>query len=71
MKILLEKFTAKVEREVTFIRAGNVTLHETTNENGVKIVNFATPKNLNVMNIMCPHLKIHKNTLTPPDGKTQ
>ena len=45
MKILLGDFNAKVERENIFKPTiGNESLHEDSNDNGVKIVNFATSK---------------------------
>jgi hypothetical protein len=37
---------------------------------GVRLVNFATSKNLTVKNMMFPHSNIHKYTWTSPDGKT-
>jgi hypothetical protein len=49
---------------------GNETLHEISNDNGVRIVNFLTSKNLTVKSTMFPHRNIHKFTRTSPDGKT-
>jgi hypothetical protein len=49
---------------------GNESLHEISNDNGVRIVNFATPKNLIVKSTMFPHYNIHKFIWTSPDGKT-
>ena len=71
MKILLGDFNAKVGRENIFkptIR--NESLHQDSNDNGVRIVNFATSKNLVVKSTMFPHRDIHKHTWTSPDGKT-
>jgi len=48
----------------------NETVHQDSNDNGVRIVNFATPKNLVVKSTMFPHHDIHKYTWTSPDGKT-
>jgi hypothetical protein len=48
----------------------NESLHETSNDNGVRVVNFATSKNVVVKSAMFPHRKIHKHTWTSPDGKT-
>ena len=45
-------------------------LHQDSNDNGVRIVNFATSKNLVVKSTMFPHRNIHKYTWTSPDGKT-
>jgi hypothetical protein len=51
---------------------GNESLHENSNDNGVRIVNFADSKNLVVESKMFPHRNIHKYvyTWTSPDGKT-
>jgi hypothetical protein len=47
MKILLGDFNAKVGREDIFKPViGNESLHEASKDNGVRIVNFATSKNL-------------------------
>jgi endonuclease/exonuclease/phosphatase family metal-dependent hydrolase len=71
MKILLGDFNAKVGREDIFKPTiGNESLHETSNDNGVRVVNFTTPKNLIVKSTMFQHRKIHKYTWTSPDGKT-
>ena len=49
---------------------GQESLHQNSNENGVRLVNFATSKNLVVKSTMFPHQNIHKYTWTSPDGKT-
>jgi hypothetical protein len=48
---------------------GNESLHEASNDNGVRVVNFATLKNLIVKSTF-PHHDIHKHTWTSPDGVT-
>jgi hypothetical protein len=48
---------------------GNESLHQDSNDNGVRVVNFAT-KNLVVKSTMFPHRNIHKYIWTSPDGKT-
>jgi hypothetical protein len=49
MKILSGDFNAKVGRADIFKPIiGNESLHEASNDNGVRVVNFATPKNLTV-----------------------
>jgi exonuclease III len=49
MKILLGDFNAKVRREdILKPTIGNESLHEISNDNGVRLVNFATSKNLRV-----------------------
>ena len=70
MKILLD-FNAKVGREKIFKPTiGNESLHQYCNDNGVRIFDFATSKNLVVKSTMFPHRNIHKYTWTSPDGKT-
>ena len=70
-KILLGDFNANVEREYIFKpTVGNESLHQDSNDNGVRIVNFATSKYLVVQSTMLPHRDIHKYTRTSPDGKT-
>ena len=71
MKILLGDFNAKVGRENIFkptIR--NESLHQDSNDNGVRILNFATSKNLVVKCKMYPHRNIHTCTCISPDGQT-
>ena len=71
MKILLGYFNAKVGRDNIFKPTiGNEILHQDNNDNGVRIVNFATSKNLVLKSTMFPHRDIYKHTWTSPDGKT-
>jgi len=61
MKTLLGDFNAKVGRENVFkATIGNDSLHQHCNANGVRIVTFATSKNLVVKSSMFPHRNIHK-----------
>jgi endonuclease/exonuclease/phosphatase family metal-dependent hydrolase len=71
IKILLGDFNAKVGREDIFKPTiGNESSHGISNDNGVRVVNIATSKNLVVKSTMFPHHSIHKYTWTSPDGKT-
>jgi hypothetical protein len=71
MKILLGDFNLKVGRKNIFkLTIGNERSHEISNDNGVRVVNFATSKNLVVKSMMFPHRKIHKYTWTSPEGNT-
>jgi hypothetical protein len=71
MKILLGDFNATLGREDVFKPIfGNESLQQDINDNGVRIVNFATSKNLVVKSTMLPHRNIHKYTWTSPNGKT-
>jgi hypothetical protein len=49
---------------------GNESLHEISNDNGIRVVNSATSKNLRVKSMMFPHHNIHKYAWTSSDGKT-
>jgi hypothetical protein len=71
MKILLGDFNAKVGREdILKPTIGNESLHEISNNNGVRVVNFATSKNLTAKSTMFPHCNIHKVTWTSSEGRT-
>jgi len=71
MKMLLEDFNAKVERENIFKSTiGQDSLHQDSNDSGVRLVNFATSQSLEVKSTMFPHRNIHKYTWTSPDSKT-
>jgi len=71
IKMLLRDFNAKVGGENIFKPTiGQESLHQNSNDNGVRIVNFATSKNLVVKSMMFPHQNVHKYTWTSPDGKT-
>jgi hypothetical protein len=71
MKILLGDFNTKLGRENIFKPTiGNESMHQDSNDNGVRMVNFAASKNLVVKSTMFPHQNIHKYTWTSSDGKT-
>jgi hypothetical protein len=71
MNILLGDFNAKVGRENIYkLTIRKKSLHEIDNDNGVRVVNFATSKNLVVANVMFFHHNVHKYTWTSPEGKT-
>jgi hypothetical protein len=62
VNILLGDFHAKVVREDIFKPAiRSKSLHKISNDNGIRVVNFATCKNLVVKSTMFPHCNIHKS----------
>jgi hypothetical protein len=70
-KILLGDFNAKIGREDIFKpTTENDILHEISNDNGVRVVNFTASKNLIFKSTTFPHHNIHKSTWTSPDGKS-
>jgi hypothetical protein len=63
MNILVGDFNAKVGREYIFkLTIANESLHEISNDNRVRVVNFSTSKNLTVKSTTLPHRSIHKYT---------
>jgi hypothetical protein len=71
MNKILGDFNVKVGGENIFKpTVGNDSLHEISNDSGVRVVNFARSKNFVVKSTMFPHCKIHKYTWTSPEGKT-
>jgi hypothetical protein len=71
INIFLRDFDAKEGSEDIFKPIiGNESLHEASNDNGVRAVNFATSKNLIVKSTTFPHQNIHKHTWTSPGGVT-
>jgi hypothetical protein len=63
MRILLGDFDVRVGKKDIFKPTiGIESLHEINNNNGVRVVNFATYKNLAVNSMMFPHHDIHKYT---------
>ena len=70
MKHLLRNFNANVASENIFKPTIAIeSLHEIGNDNGVRVVNFAT-SNITVRSTIFPHRNIHKFISTSPDGKT-
>jgi hypothetical protein len=70
MKTLLGEFNANVGRkDISKLTIRNESLHKISNDNGVRIVKFASSENLRDKSMMFPHCNIHKYTWTSPDGK--
>ena len=64
-----DRFYEKLEQVFGhFPTIGNESLHQDSSNNGYRIVNFATSKNLVVKNTMFPHRDIHKHNWTSLDG---
>jgi hypothetical protein len=71
METFIGDISAKVGREDIFKPTiGNESLHKISNDNGVRVVNFATSKNLTYKSTMSPRRNIHKYTSTSPDMNT-
>jgi hypothetical protein len=71
MKTLLGDFNPKKGRENIFkTTIGNDSVHRDSNDNGVRIVDYATTKNIFAKITMFSHQNIHTYTWTSPEGKT-
>jgi hypothetical protein len=71
MKSLLRDFNAKVGMEdICKTIICDDSLHEASNDKGIRVVNFVTLKNLIVKRTTFPHHDFHKHTCTSPDGVT-
>jgi hypothetical protein len=70
MKMILGNFMASGRENIFKTTIGNESLHQDSNDNGVKIVNFATSQNLVVKSTMLPHLNMCKYTWSSAGGKT-
>ena len=72
IKIVLGDFNAKVGRENVFHpTVGNFSLHDTTSDNGIRLVDFAAAKNMVVSSTRFRHKDIHKATWVSPDQRTR
>jgi hypothetical protein len=69
--IVLNVHAPTEDKDIFRPTIGNESLHEISNDNGVRVVNFAASRNLTVKSTTFPHRKIHKVTWTSPDGRTQ
>ena len=70
-KKILRDFNAKVGKESIYKPTiGNESLHNETNNNGIKIIQFVISKDLNVRSTTFPHKDIHTETWYSADGRT-
>ena len=72
IKIILGDMNAKVGKETIFRPTiGTESLHTESNDNGVRLVEFAISKGMTVSSTKFPHKNVHKATWQSPDGITQ
>jgi len=70
IRIILGDMNAKIGKE-QFLKPiiGKYSLHENTNDNGMKLIDLATGKGFRIMSTMFSHKDIHKGTWRSPDGQ--
>jgi len=62
IKIILGHFKAKAGKEYIYKPTiGNESLHNETNNNGIKIIQFGISKGFNVRSTTFPHKDIHRD----------
>ncbi|KAK4876496.1 hypothetical protein RN001_009002 [Aquatica leii] len=72
MKIILGDLNAKIGKEETLRpHIGKHSLHDQSNDNGLRIADFAAANNLCVKSTMFEHKDIHKQTWVSNDGRTR
>jgi hypothetical protein len=68
-RIIPGDLNAKVGKEMIHRgTTGAHSLHEESNDNGCKLIDFATSKNMVISSTCFPHKEIHKRTWASPDG---
>ena len=72
VKIVLGDFNGKLGRESIYSPTiGQFSLHEETNNNGARLIDFAVGRNMVISSTKFQHLDIHKATWVSPDQKTK
>ncbi|KAE9542653.1 hypothetical protein AGLY_002564 [Aphis glycines] len=70
IKVLLGDMNAQVGKENTYkTTIGEHSLHDRSNDNGVRLINFAISKNMVVSSTRFPRKNIHKETWLSPGGR--
>ena len=71
VKIVIGDANAQIGKEELFVPViGKHSLHESSNGNGLKLIDFATSRGMVIGSTLFPHKKIHKGTWKSPDNQT-
>ncbi|PNF27356.1 hypothetical protein B7P43_G02428, partial [Cryptotermes secundus] len=71
MTVILGDLNAKISKQKEYRGViGTESLHDTTNHNGIKLIDFAESYNLIISSTYFPHKNIHNRTWAAPDGVT-
>ena len=70
--VMAGDMNAKVGRETDVFGSaiGSKSLHEESNDNGVRMASYACMNNMVIGGTIFPHKNIHKRTWTTPDGRS-
>lgn len=72
IKIILSDMNAKVGQEQIYIlTVGRNSLHQGSNDNGIRMINLAASLNMTISSTWFPHKDIHKATWVFSDGNTR
>jgi endonuclease/exonuclease/phosphatase family metal-dependent hydrolase len=72
VKIVFGDFNAKIGKEIDYKpTTGQQSLHNDSNDNGVRVISFATSKGMTIGSTFFPHKQIHKQTWMSPGGTTK
>jgi hypothetical protein len=71
VKIVLGDFNTKIGKEICYRPTiGQQSLYNNSNDNGVRVISFATFKGTTISSTFFPNKKIHKQTWISPGGTT-
>jgi sorting nexin-29 len=69
VKIIMGDFNSKIGREEEFRPfLGNYSLHDVSNDNGIRLISFAASHDMIIGSTLFQHKNIHKATWRSPDG---
>lgn len=72
LRLILGDANAKVgKEEIWTATAGKESLHQITNDNGIRLLSFSESLNFKIMSTHFPHKEIHKETWVSPNGNVR
>jgi exonuclease III len=71
IKIIMGDMNAKVGKDMRAHNVDRYRLHEVSNDNGMRLTDFAVSRNMVISSVRFLHKDIHKETWISPDGHTK